>query len=1401
MATPTDPLFPLQWHFGLIGDIETIWDDYDGTGVHVGVYDTALEYDHPDLIDNYDPSLHFQDSSGTVYDPYPVGIPSNPLLDPYPESHATSVAGLIGAMQNNGLGGTGVAPGVTLTGVNLIDDIQYLGESITLEAIRWAANFDIMSNSWGQYPQYSAQQSLADPTSEIYRWNEAYAYVSATGRDGLGTVIVQAAGNGDPFFGFGVNANGDGLNGSRYTATIAATDQYGYAQLYSNWGTGILVAAPAGSVTTDRTGSAGYNGLADPDYTNAFGGTSAATPIVSGVVALMLEANPNLGWRDVHNILALSASQTGSAYGSASGTFPEASNWGANDADNWNGGGVSISLAYGYGMVDAYQAVRMAEAWSLFYDAPRTSANEVHVSASYDGAPTPIPDYTTVPGVLDLSLEVTENIEIETVMVTVDVTHQRSSDLILSLITPDGEVLPFMAAEGGDTLMDDGFVWTFEVTLMRESESAGTWMLRAEDSDGIYSSGTATGQINDFTLDFYGAPLTNDDVLHFTNDFLELAAVEAGRRTISDTNGGDDWVNLVAVAGDVEFDLRPGGTLSVAGAYWATVAAGTMLENVAAGDGNDTLTGTDQANEIHGGRGDDILMGLGGNDLLFGEAGDDRLVDGDGNDTYSGGEGTDELWVSGALAEYAFYDLSGLLQLSANGMDDLVDATVETVVFSDQFASFAELMSLASSGPGSEDFTLTLGTPETGFYGNNGTDIYDDDGIVTGAFGGLTQTVYLTFDAFDIEDGYHVELILNGTSLGYLSTGLDDGYQSYVYGIEAAAQLEDNTIVFRKEGPLAETWGVTNIEIDISGPPVTIDEMTSDTGLPGDFLTNDASPVFAGTAAPLSLVTLTLDGAGIGTVAAGITGLWSIDLTATDLAEGAHTLTASATDSGGTWTEASQVVTVDLTAPTVAVILDDTELAVGETALVTFAFSEAVMDFDLADVSAAYGALSGLSTADGGVTWTATFTPDDGVEVSDATISVTGPYADLAANAGVGGSSAPFTISTVPPLNYIYGTDGSDTRTGGAGPDVISGLPEGGGALGVGTIDVLTGAEGADVFVLGTTTAAFYDDGNTRSDGKGDYARITDFVSGTDAIAVYDGLDYVITPFKLAGVDGWAIVIDENGNGSADRKEELIAHVTGSAPVESDLIASTEEGGSTGDTTPPVVTVDSLTTTDTTPALSGTVDDPTATLTVEVAGVSYDATNNGDGTWTLADNTINELAPGTYDVTVTATDPAGNTGSDSSTNELIIETQSSGPTDGNDQIVGTSGDDVLSGVPEGSTLLGTGSVDTFEGLAGADQFVFGSNGQVYYDDGKNQTTGKSDLGRVLDFDVNEDSLYLVGSADDYAFESRKIAGVSGVAIIWDSDGDGIDSHDEIIGHLVGVQLDGNPLSVEYETIA
>jgi hypothetical protein len=89
-------------------------------------------------------------------------------------------------------------------------------------------------------------------------------------------------------------------------------------------------------------------------------------------------------------------------------------------------------------------------------------------------------------------------------------------------------------------------------------------------------------------------------------------------------------------------------------------------------------------------------------------------------------------------------------------------------------------------------------------------------------------------------------------------------------------------------------------------------------------------------------------------------------------------------------------------------------------------------------------------------------------------------------------------------------------------------------------------------------------------------------------------------------------------------------------------------------TCPPCVTVDPVRTIDLSPGLSGTVDDPAAKVTVEVAGSNYEAINRGDGSWYLPKGLVGPLATGTYEVTVTAIDARGNIGIDATSDELRI---------------------------------------------------------------------------------------------------------------------------------------------------
>ena len=169
----------------------------------------------------------------------------------------------------------------------------------------------------------------------------------AQGRGGLGNIITWAAGNG---LDDDDNSNYDGYANSRHTIAVTAVTHYGRQSWYAEPGANILVAAPSdgdgeGITTTDNEGGSGYN---NGDYNNNFGGKSSATPLVSGVVALILDANPNLTYRDVEHIIVHSSR--------------------VNDVNdnswNVNGAGHDVSHKYGFGVIDASAAVDLAATWT-----------------------------------------------------------------------------------------------------------------------------------------------------------------------------------------------------------------------------------------------------------------------------------------------------------------------------------------------------------------------------------------------------------------------------------------------------------------------------------------------------------------------------------------------------------------------------------------------------------------------------------------------------------------------------------------------------------------------------------------------------------------------------------------------------------------------------------------------------------------------------------------------------------------------------------------------------------------------------------------------------------------------------------------------------------------------------
>ncbi|MEO2046736.1 MAG: S8 family serine peptidase [Pirellulales bacterium] len=396
LSIPTDPLVSNQWHlintgqevgnpdfqpiFGVPGEdinIAGAWNlGYTGAGVVVAVIDSGVEDTHPDLLANISTTLQFDaidldsDANPRPESPQPIDpLDPDPPTDPREglvvrgNAHGTEVAGLIGAVADNSLGGTGVAPGVTLVPIRLIDSVIPTNPgNPTIDAFRYATDeIDITNNSWGpQALPGLSQRFLSGPTSgELIALRDTIIGPNA-GRDGLGIIHVFASGNNGespyptgtipdiPIAVSGLDSSGyNGWINSRYTIGITGVDHDGFydnvdgtVTAYPETSASVLVAAPTGSnsfinhlgddtglgsgiYTTDFTGEGGSNYAPDPitnqefdrdflantDYTSRFNGTSASAPIATGVIALMLEANPDLSWRDVQEILVRSARQ------------------------------------------------------------------------------------------------------------------------------------------------------------------------------------------------------------------------------------------------------------------------------------------------------------------------------------------------------------------------------------------------------------------------------------------------------------------------------------------------------------------------------------------------------------------------------------------------------------------------------------------------------------------------------------------------------------------------------------------------------------------------------------------------------------------------------------------------------------------------------------------------------------------------------------------------------------------------------------------------------------------------------------------------------------------------------------------------------------------------------------
>ncbi|MDD9901468.1 MAG: S8 family serine peptidase [Alphaproteobacteria bacterium] len=572
-----------QWHlvgtWGLHAD--DVWNDYTGEGVLVAAMDDGFQYTHAEIAANYRTDLDY-DAFANDTDAAPV-IPI--------ESHGTSVLGTIIA-DDNGVGGVGVAFDAEGFGIRI--DLHGQGGTVgdMVEGFQYAltSNVDVMNNSWGFSTQFSDTTQINFSGLDFIDIENALIDLVNTGRGGLGTNVVFSAGNSRAA---GDNVNYHSTKNTPNAIMVAAIDSDGTYSSFSTPGAALMVSAGGTQVyTTDREGSAGYN--TSGDYTN-FSGTSAAAPIVAGMVTVLLESNPDLGWRDVREILSYSAQHND----------PGSGGWDYNGATNWNGGGLHFSHDYGFGAADLYRAVRLAETWT----GQQTSANDVVTAPVASGGSTAIADLGTVTS----DIIIAQNIEIETVIVDLNITHARAGDLVVTLVSPDGteSVLINRPENGSFTGIYSFSGIDFETTsnAHRGEESAGTWTLRVQDA-----AGGNTGTLDSWSISFTGQAISTDDTYFYTPDYANFTGAEAlARGTLTDVDGGTDAINLATIATDTILNMN-GGTASTIAGTTLNIAGGTVIENAYLGDGDDTVTGNSANNYIYGGRGSDTMDAGAGND-------------------------------------------------------------------------------------------------------------------------------------------------------------------------------------------------------------------------------------------------------------------------------------------------------------------------------------------------------------------------------------------------------------------------------------------------------------------------------------------------------------------------------------------------------------------------------------------------------------------------------------------------------------------------------------------------------------------------------------------------------------------------------------------------------------------
>ncbi len=537
---------------GMDIDVDPVFaQGFSGSSVTVAVVDTGLEIAHEDLAANVVPggSWNFNNNS------------TNPTSAATTGDHGTSVSGLI-AMARNAVGGIGVAPSAKLKGFNFLSmtvptEQAFLNSLGASGANPNSQDVFIFNQSFGIS---TASDFPINPVDEAQ-----YLSGVTSLRGGRGALYVKAAGNGfldftdattgqpadcsganatlapftsGTFTGLSCeNASMDPDNTIPYQIVVGATNASGVRSTYSTAGSAIWTSAPGGEfghnqaldpgfiapvyspamVTTDQSGcSKGFanritnnfstfdNGGAPNgscNYTNTMNGTSSATPVTVGVIALMLEANPALTWRDVKHILASTARQIDAARAAVQILLPNPtpnSPYIAEPAWTTNAAGHKFHNWYGFGMVDAGAAVNMAKTYAVNLG----TFSDATFIASAAALGLAIPDNSATGVSATLSVNVPAVQFVEAVQIRVNITHPFSGDLGIELTSPQGTRSVLKTIRDGFFDSPDLADMVLLSNAFYGENPTGSWTLKVVDGNTHVAPNTGT--LNNWAIRVYG---------------------------------------------------------------------------------------------------------------------------------------------------------------------------------------------------------------------------------------------------------------------------------------------------------------------------------------------------------------------------------------------------------------------------------------------------------------------------------------------------------------------------------------------------------------------------------------------------------------------------------------------------------------------------------------------------------------------------------------------------------------------------------------------------------------------------------------------------------------------------------------------------------------------------------